>query len=731
MPNFSNQLAQYSQAIANRKTRREIKKRQEEAEAARKAASNARSNNGLISTLGGAAGAAAANYFLPGSGAAGMAMGYQLGSSLAGGVNSIVKPYNSQEIAGMPYTQPSGWEQFNQVAPQVASAYGAYQQNQAKLQQDEYTNSINNILNLTKIGDLNPAATTEMIGKLNDQHTAKYELDSPTGYMMNVSTLDSLGTGDKGWSVQKASFATDIEGGIARGDVASIEALQDSNLWQYHKGVSYDEAIRQAQTNKAALGTKASDAQLGRANQQAIMANRIMDSFDELPETYFRGEEGVASFKENFMARQDVKAMVQSDPTFVNRITGAYKQKRFELNKPMYEENMETALTALREDKGVTMNYESFRELAVEQLGHSEEFATMLYENAIAGGKGDRAEAFYDDVNKLKLFKIDLFGEETPRDPTAIEREIRYMGKIQGIPKNHIDFAVSQMQEATRTQEVPAGPSQTRPTETVNMSPAIPDYANIPMGEGGSFYNIDNVTTSATSSNGNRVVGEKDTTVVVGEKDTTVGDIVLKYDPNNAAEDLKGQHDMKKGRIIHADESVEIEGSGNLENEPVSPINVENKVSKDVTVGDPPASSSANMQQMRRDQLEELRNYYAALRAQQAPSPAKETAKPRLDLNSVKDPVFPPGEQQPSGKKITDMPPEWKAALRNARLSGDPEAVRELIHRGKRLGLDKREVADLLKVIGTYNQSETKIRSQGAGGPFGRSVDQYMQSRGR
>ena len=708
MPNFSQSLAQYSQAVANRKTRREIKKQQEEAEAARKAASNARSNRGLISTLGGAAGAAAANYFLPGSGAAGMAMGYQLGSSLAGGVNSIVKPYNQQEIAGMPYTQPSGWETFNQVAPQVASAYGAYQQNQAKLQQDEYTNSINNILNLTKIGDLNPAATTEMIGKLNQQHTAKYELDSPPGYMMDVSTLDSLGTGDKGWGAQKASFAADIEGGIKRGDVAAIEALKDSNLWQYHKGVSYQEAIRQAQTNKAALATKASDATLDRANQQAIMANRIMDSFDELPETYFRDEEGFASFKENFLGRQDVAAMVQSDPTFVKRIQGAYNQKRFELYKPMYEEKMKTALTALREDKGVIMNYESFRELAVTQLGHSEAVATMLYENAKAGGIGDRAEAFYEDVHKLKLTKIDLFGEETPRNADTLEREIRYMGEIQGVPKKAIDFAVDRMRNATREAGAPPQFNQQGPPrKTVNMAPVLPSYVQqdgFSLAEGGSNFSIDNSTSGTVNNN------------------TYVGDYVLQHDPN-ADTDLKGRHDLKKGRIIHADEEIETQGSGKLQNEPVSPIAVGSSSQQtDITVADPPAASSSDTKTQRQEQLEELAAYYKSLRSQQpqanppkkeAPAPNAKTS-PSLDLSKIKDPVMGPSPEE-QGKMVSEMPPEWQAALSQARMSGDPEAVRELIRRGRRLGLGKREIANLLKVIGTYNPKSGAILNQAQG----------------
>ena len=76
-----------------------------------------------MGTLGGAAAAVGVGA-MTGWNPAAMAMAYQGGSALGSGFNSIVKPYNSQEIAGMPYTQPSGWETFNQVAPAVGSAYG-------------------------------------------------------------------------------------------------------------------------------------------------------------------------------------------------------------------------------------------------------------------------------------------------------------------------------------------------------------------------------------------------------------------------------------------------------------------------------------------------------------------------------------------------------------------------------------------------------------------------------
>ena len=196
-PNFSQSLSNFSNALANRKQRREIKRQQEEAAAARRAASNARNNRGLVSTLGGIAGAAAANYFAPGSGAVGMGLGYQLGSTLAGGANSIVKPYNAQELTGMPYTQPSAFETINQVAPMAMNAYGTYQQQELTRQQNDYTTNLNNLLKIAELQDLAPAATTKMINQLNDSHTSKYKLegDKPT-YMLDFSVLgDPEGAG--------------------------------------------------------------------------------------------------------------------------------------------------------------------------------------------------------------------------------------------------------------------------------------------------------------------------------------------------------------------------------------------------------------------------------------------------------------------------------------------------------------------------------------------------------
>jgi hypothetical protein len=420
-PNFSQSLATFSNALANREQRRELKRREEEAAAARRAASNARNNRGLVSTLGGIAGATAANYFLPGSGAVGMGLGYQLGSTLAGGANSIVKPYNSQELTGMPYTQPGAFETINQVAPMAMNAYGTYQQQELTRQQNDYTTNLNNLLKIAELQDLAPAATTKMINQLNESHASKYKLEGekPT-YMLDFSVLGSPEDAGSPYNYRSGlkQQENNLNSLVSTGDVQAVEAAYGAlpDVVKRTLSKNLDQYKREAAAARVALEDKNLERQFRIEDQDRQNLGEFNKLLDEV-----KTREQFATFKEKFLPQmQESKQYNQLSPGSQEFLNARIALKTYQLDTT---EKLESAKKLMDEAKGLassgSLTEEDFMQLA-NNAGLDEANATNLWLITQAKGQADRDQLFISKVAQIDKDNTDLFGNSVAKTPAVL-----------------------------------------------------------------------------------------------------------------------------------------------------------------------------------------------------------------------------------------------------------------------------------------------------------------------
>jgi hypothetical protein len=449
MPNFSQSLAQYSQAVANRKTRREIKKQQEEAAAAARSAQNARSNRGFMGTLGGAAAAVGVGA-TTGWNPATMAMAYQAGSALGSGVNSIVKPYNQQEVRGMPYTQASGWETFNQVAPAVGSAYGAYQTAQQQQQQSDYNNQLNNLLKMHQIMDMNPAATTGMINQLNSDHTKKYELDGKQPYMFDMGATSGVSADQFNYKQTMSNMSAAENDAITNGNLEWFEQNKDHEYFN-RAGKDFETSLKYAaQNNKANLAEaeRKTDA-ANRAEEKHNMAvteytqsqaDRMIEPFVESiklanneKEVLRLSENLDEEFSNNKNWTQNQKALLS------NQLSAKYHDVVVKPKQETYGKELEKMVKNINSQTSPTVKDEFIKIGKLAGLSNDEIEGIWVAGHNEAGAARD--ESFLTKIKNLDLWNVDIMGKEIRRDPEVVRQQISYIWRVTGASRGALDQA--------------------------------------------------------------------------------------------------------------------------------------------------------------------------------------------------------------------------------------------------------------------------------------------------
>jgi len=421
----------FGNALANRKQRREIKRQQEEAAAARRAASNARSNRGLVGTLGGVAGAAVAG-MATGYNPATMAMGYQLGSTLGSGANSMVKPYNEQELTGMPYTQPSSFETINQVAPQVMGAYGAFQERELAKQQNDYTTNLNNLLKVAEARDMAPAATTSMIDQLNSSHRTKYELgDDNPSYMLDFQKLEQQATEAVGgnnpfdYSTQVAKVQNAITSFINGGDAESALAAYDNAPPSIKRKFAKDRAQIEREANAAKVAITRDNFRFEAAVDTAENNELKRDRENLKP---FQDMLGKVTTKDEY------KKLAQSFPALVasedyERLS-ADAQLRFSIEVNLKKFELETA-PRLEQAKKVLENAKSLVGtdkmsdeqflVAAQNADMDEDLAQDLLSVLKSDNQNTNDKLFISKVAQIDKEKTDILGQSVAQSPEVLQ----------------------------------------------------------------------------------------------------------------------------------------------------------------------------------------------------------------------------------------------------------------------------------------------------------------------
>lgn len=429
-PNYSQSLMNFGNALANRKQRRAIKRQQEEAAAARRAASNARSNRGLVGTLGGVAGAAVAG-MAGGYNPATMALGYQLGSTLGSGLSSMTKPYNQQELTGMPYTQPSSFETINQVAPQVMGAYGAFQERELAKQQNDYTTNLNNLLKVAEFQDMAPAATTGMINQLNASHRTKYDLgDESPSYMLDFNKMTTgVDSGAMGYRAGIETAKTAIESAINRGAVDEVNqifaALSDSQ--KRGLGTTLSTASANAQFEKDKLDTSRKRAkQLSKStkNTEARNAFKLFDGQLEKITTPEEFEQAKGTY--NSIIKSELYG--EMPEIYKNLFQQSFEQKEFELTQ---KPKLDFAREYFKELQGQgDVSKDIFIAKAKETGLYDDQEAAALYDIYALENQSDRDDKFIEKMRGLKLTNTDILGNSVAENEAVLKAYAAYYAQL-------------------------------------------------------------------------------------------------------------------------------------------------------------------------------------------------------------------------------------------------------------------------------------------------------------
>ena len=429
-PNYSQSLMNFGNALANRKQRRAIKRQQEEAAAARRAASNARSNRGLVGTLGGVAGAAVAG-MAGGYNPATMALGYQLGSTLGSGLSSMTKPYNQQELTGMPYTQPSSFETINQVAPQVMGAYGAFQERELAKQQNDYTTNLNNLLKVAEFQDMAPAATTGMINQLNASHRTKYDLgDESPSYMLDFNKMTTGVDSDAmGYRAGIATANTAIKSAINRGAVDEVNqiyaALSDSQKRGLEKTLSSASADAQFEKDKLDSSRKRAE-QLSKSTKNTEARNAFK---------LFDGELKKVTTSEEFeQAKETYNSIIKSElygempEIFQTLFQQSFEAKEFEL---MQKPKLDFAREYFKELQGQRDVSEDIFIAKAKKTGlYDDQEAAALYDIYALENQSDRNDKFIEKMRGLKLTNTDILGNSVAENEAVLKAYAAYYAQL-------------------------------------------------------------------------------------------------------------------------------------------------------------------------------------------------------------------------------------------------------------------------------------------------------------
>jgi HEPN domain-containing protein len=402
-----------------------------------------------MGTLGGAAaaiGVGATGGWNPAT----MAMAYQAGSALGSGVNSIVKPYNQQEVRGMPYTQASGWETFNQVAPAVGSAYGAYQTAQQQQQQSDYNNQLNNLLKMHQIMDMNPAATTGMINQLNSDHTKKYELDGKQPYMFDMGATSGVSTDQFNYKQTMSNMSAAENDAITNGNLEWFEQNKDHEYFN-RAGKDFETSLKYAtQNNKA---------NLAEAERKADTANRAAEKHDMAVTEYTQSQadrmiepfaESIKSanneedllrlsknldeeFSKNENWTQNQKALLS------NQLSAKYHDVVVKPKQETYGKELEKMVKNINSQTSPTVKDEFIKIGKLAGLSNDEIEGIWVAGHNEAGAARD--ESFLTKIKNLDLWNVDIMGKEIRRDPEVVRQQISYIWRVTGASRGALDQA--------------------------------------------------------------------------------------------------------------------------------------------------------------------------------------------------------------------------------------------------------------------------------------------------